>query len=65
MYAIRSYYDKLRTEGFPHPANEESATGAAILARDVIHYPDVLGDPNVPVITSYSIHYTKLYESSQ
>ncbi len=40
--------DKLRSEGFPHPANEESATGAAILARDVIHYPDVLGDPNVP-----------------
>jgi len=40
--------DKLRTEGFPHPATAESATGAAILARDVIHYPDVLSGPDVP-----------------
>ncbi len=38
---------KLRKEHFPHPA-AGSATGAAIDAGGVIHFPDALGDPDVP-----------------
>ena len=41
--------EKFRTENFPHPATADSATGAAILARNVIHYPDALGDSDVPL----------------
>ncbi len=40
--------EKFRSENFPHPATAESATGAAILQRRVVHYPDVFGDPQVP-----------------
>jgi GAF domain-containing protein/CheY-like chemotaxis protein/anti-sigma regulatory factor (Ser/Thr protein kinase) len=38
---------KLGKEHFPHQA-AGSATGAAIDAGGVIHYPDALGDPDVP-----------------
>jgi GAF domain-containing protein len=36
-------------KNFPHPATAESATGAAILTRDVIHYADALDDADVPL----------------
>ena len=39
--------EKLRRENFPHPV-PGSATGAAIGAGQAIHYPDALGDPDVP-----------------
>ena len=39
--------EKLRKENYPHPA-AGSATGAAISAGQPIHYPDALGDPDVP-----------------
>jgi GAF domain-containing protein len=35
-------------EAFPVPLSRESATGRAILAREVVHYPDIMGGPNVP-----------------
>jgi GAF domain-containing protein/anti-sigma regulatory factor (Ser/Thr protein kinase) len=39
--------EKLRKENFPHLL-AGSATGAAITAGRVVHYPDVFGDPDVP-----------------
>ncbi len=33
---------------FPLPLTSESGSGSAILARRVMHYPDVEGDPDVP-----------------
>jgi len=39
--------EKLRKENFPHPV-AGSATGAAIMAGRVVHYPDVFGDPDIP-----------------
>jgi GAF domain-containing protein len=39
--------EKLRRENCPHPI-PGSATGAAISAGEPIHYPDALGDPDVP-----------------
>jgi GAF domain-containing protein/anti-sigma regulatory factor (Ser/Thr protein kinase) len=39
--------EKLRNENYPHPV-AGSATGAAIIAGRVVHYPDVFGDPDVP-----------------
>ena len=54
MYAIRSYYDQMldQAANFPdsiHPNEHAAKVMAGFIAEDVI--------------TSYSIHYTKLYES--
>jgi GAF domain-containing protein/anti-sigma regulatory factor (Ser/Thr protein kinase) len=35
-------------EAFPVPLSDESATGRAILSREVVHYPDIMGGPDVP-----------------
>ena len=69
MYAIRSYYEFRRAcgvvealggsfeldikHGYPSTVNDPEATETAF---------DALGDL-LGVITSYSIHYTKLYDS--
>ena len=54
MYAIRSYYDK--------SARKITVTGSGALSLKGLITDAKTGEP-INVITSYSIHYTKLYES--
>ena len=37
--------------------------GYEIWSNDVLKYQEVTGTPGITVITSYSIHYTKLYDN--
>ena len=78
MYAIRSYYVSEKMFGvFPHrivSPNEKLLRGfddefyapharhTEIRQKDIESIPD-LDILSLSVITSYSIHYTKLYES--
>ena len=57
MYAIRSYYGKMLPFG-NHPADDAQRERALRVDPVVAGQDDVLGR----VITSYSIHYTKLYD---
>ena len=56
MYAIRSYYESLRHVR-PRQGGEFQPPGFVDIGVD-----RRLGNAEVDVITSYSIHYTKLYE---
>ena len=57
MYAIRSYYEEQLIFYV-----EDSGMGIAPTQLDLIFNEFVKLDKNKAVITSYSIHYTKLYE---
>ena len=46
---------------FPMAVNKESIAGRAMLSGELVHVEDVTAESWI-VITSYSIHYTKLYE---
>ena len=64
MYAIRSYYAVSHSPHFERRANliraiESAMEEAVDQAESVVHPPVQAA---APVITSYSIHYTKLYE---
>ena len=54
MYAIRSYYGTLAG------AAMVVSSGLYLIYRERMHHR--LAGPQRPVITSYSIHYTKLYD---
>ena len=69
MYAIRSYYDDPDLLAF---GQDHLGLGRPVFQPDLIpHQLDDLGLGGGPypaldfVITSYSIHYTKLYETGQ
>ena len=51
MYAIRSYYDQREHEAL----NQHAIVSVSNAAGHIIYINDL-------VITSYSIHYTKLYD---
>ena len=55
MYAIRSYYEAMR-------ATQQDMSMARLVG---INVDRIISLTFVIVITSYSIHYTKLYEASQ
>ena len=64
MYAIRSYYDLgialIKRLSDPYHANEMTfSLGASI---GISRFPEDASAVDEFVITSYSIHYTKLYE---
>jgi signal transduction histidine kinase len=49
---IAAYHGRQReefTSAFPVPVSNDSATGRAILSREVVHYADALGGADVPV----------------
>ena len=54
MYAIRSYYDRDRRHPFCKPQTESGPWYGSL--------PRSESDDQAFVITSYSIHYTKLYD---
>ena len=54
MYAIRSYYATVKVD-------QTATTNSVVKARDMARS----GESGVIVITSYSIHYTKLYEAKR
>ena len=70
MYAIRSYYDPLEDvqRGLPGDDSDEQARWieATVVGKTAVRICGLYlpnGNPVPgPVITSYSIHYTKLYE---
>jgi signal transduction histidine kinase len=48
---VAAYHGRQREEfeqAFPVPVSNESATGRAILSREIVHYPDVFGGTDVP-----------------
>jgi GAF domain-containing protein len=52
MVHLAAYHGELAEkfeEAFPVPLSNDSATGRAILSRQVVHYPDVLGGADVPL----------------
>ena len=68
MYAIRSYYAALY---YADRASENEATAQAAATRANVTLETAVANEsefnyflrmNIPVITSYSIHYTKLYD---
>ena len=62
MYAIRSYYGHTVNEWYGTTLLsrlDDKETGAIILVMQRLHEDDLAGKL---VITSYSIHYTKLYD---
>ena len=63
MYAIRSYYGIAYGEivDITTP-NGDKRTGQVLEAREEIAVVQVFEGTSEFVITSYSIHYTKLYE---
>ena len=68
MYAIRSYYELIKQSGFLAQEVERAAlesgydfSGITPPKGDVKYYS--LAYAEFVVITSYSIHYTKLYEA--
>ena len=63
MYAIRSYYEEGSNNGNA-VSSDVAATGLSSplsLAWGTLMHPANSG--GIDVITSYSIHYTKLYDS--
>jgi signal transduction histidine kinase len=53
MVHMAAYHGPNRAEAsrvFPFPVGSDSATGLAITSRNVMHYPDVDNDPDVPQI---------------
>ena len=61
MYAIRSYY----AQGPPEDVVGASAEEIRPRVEEIGTHADVLAPLPGDVITSYSIHYTKLYELSR
>ena len=57
MYAIRSYYDYLGVQHYDYGKAEEHNQVGQVVG---LAWTEVGGD--LLVITSYSIHYTKLYD---
>ena len=69
MYAIRSYYAKemgvkvvISTDAHSPRALANMRYGVDQARRGWLTREDVLNTRSLGVITSYSIHYTKLYE---
>ena len=62
MYAIRSYYDLDENDYFEIPVVISNSVNDLASVTTEIHYDPSLIDITDIVITSYSIHYTKLYE---
>ena len=75
MYAIRSYYGIANWKGLEDEKQDEKRRNKEVgptITEDVAQQVVFVGGNNqralchefIPVITSYSIHYTKLYDGS-
>ena len=58
MYAIRSYYGP---QGMAAGMSSDADASRLVVSGQII---DAVGLLQHPVITSYSIHYTKLYDAA-